>query len=271
MLGKLIKYEFRGTVRYFLPFYLAAVALVVINKGVMLFEYIISKGNSNSDFLLASTVLAMMVFVMLSMAIGISTIIFIVGRFYKNLFTDEGYLMHTLPVKASTHIWAKLIVACVWSVISGLVAILGIVIILSGTPIGNEISDFFGNFGIAAEEFQSFVGTNIYVFIAEIGINLIVAIPATILTYYLAVTLGSVMIPKHKAVGGIVVYFIINIVRQILSGGFGIAATLLSVYTDTETAYFNITVIGSMAIMMMLGIASYFISVYVIKNKLNLD
>ena len=35
-------------------------------------------------------------------------------RFYKNLYTDEGYLMHTLPVKPWMLIVSKLTIGTIW-------------------------------------------------------------------------------------------------------------------------------------------------------------
>ena len=55
--------------------------------------------------------LMVMLYIFGIIAIGIITIVVLVMRFYKNLFTSEGYLMHTLPVKASQHLNSKLIVA----------------------------------------------------------------------------------------------------------------------------------------------------------------
>ena len=39
--------------------------------------------------------------------------IFGVVRFYKNLFTGEGYLTLTLPVSAAAHIWVKALTSAV--------------------------------------------------------------------------------------------------------------------------------------------------------------
>ena len=42
------------------------------------------------------------------------TAIFVLIRFYKNFFTDEGYLTFTLPVKRSTLLNAKTANAMIW-------------------------------------------------------------------------------------------------------------------------------------------------------------
>ena len=64
--------------------------------------------------------------------IGLMVITFVVCiiRFYKSLLGDEGYLMFTLPVETWKHIFNKLLIAMMWSVASGLFAILSILIMI---------------------------------------------------------------------------------------------------------------------------------------------
>ena len=43
-----------------------------------------------------------------------TTAIIIAVRFYKNTYSDEGYLTHTLPVKRGTLLLAKVIAGTIW-------------------------------------------------------------------------------------------------------------------------------------------------------------
>ena len=45
------------------------------------------------------------------------TLIFVFIRYYKNFFTDEGYLTFTLPVKRSTLLNAKTVNAMIWGLL----------------------------------------------------------------------------------------------------------------------------------------------------------
>ena len=51
-------------------------------------------------------------------------------RFYRNLFTDEGYLMHTLPVKKWELITAKGLVAVIWNVITTITTLLSVLLVI---------------------------------------------------------------------------------------------------------------------------------------------
>lgn len=107
MLGKLIKYEFRATVRYFLPIYAALIFVSLLSGLVSAFS------RQDMDMLQLIFVLSYM---LLAMALAVITLVVLVSRFYRNLLCNEGYLMFTLPVTASENILAKLIPAFVWLV-----------------------------------------------------------------------------------------------------------------------------------------------------------
>ena len=58
--------------------------------------------------------------------------VYSVIRFYRNLFTGEGYLSFTLPVTPANHLWVKVVTAVSFSLLSVLVAALSGVIITAG-------------------------------------------------------------------------------------------------------------------------------------------
>ena len=92
MLGKLIKYEFKGTARLYLPFFALLVLLTVVNRFSLQFSV------SHSEIMEIPSVLAMMLYIVAVIAIFVIAMVATVQRFYKNFMTDEGYLMFTLPV-----------------------------------------------------------------------------------------------------------------------------------------------------------------------------
>ena len=54
------------------------------------------------------------VYVLFIFAIVVATYVYLAIRFQKNLFSDEGYLTHTLPVSPTKLIWSKMLVAWAW-------------------------------------------------------------------------------------------------------------------------------------------------------------
>ena len=96
MLGKLIKYEFKGTARLYLPFFALLVLLTVVNRLSLQF------GLGNSEFLEIPAVISMMLYIVAVVAVFVIAMVATIQRFYKNFMTDEGYLMFT-PV-SYTHL-----------------------------------------------------------------------------------------------------------------------------------------------------------------------
>ena len=114
MLSKLLRHEFRATGRILLPLYL----LLFVTAGLfhvsmrLLEDERIAYGWPVKVFSGISTTAFIVAIIGVSVLAGV----LMVYRFYKNLMTDEGYLMFTLPVTTHQIITSKLIVTLVWTV-----------------------------------------------------------------------------------------------------------------------------------------------------------
>ncbi len=95
MLGKLIKYEIKATARTFLPLF----AALLISAGIY---KLISALSAKAPQ--APEIISLILYNIILVGVFVMTFVVMVQRFYKNLLSDEGYLMFTLPVKAWKHI-----------------------------------------------------------------------------------------------------------------------------------------------------------------------
>ena len=131
MLGKFLKQDFRATARIMLPLYAAVPVLG-------LFTNLITRLCENQNGFLIRAIGALMSFVFsLSLiAAVVTTVVLMILRFYRNLMTDEGYLMFTLPVSTTELIFSKLIVSIVWFL--GTFAVDALGLLLSGMLGGFE-------------------------------------------------------------------------------------------------------------------------------------
>lgn len=118
MLGKLLKHETKYFAQRFIPFYIAYAISAILLRLSSIF---VQSQDANST----SYVIANIFLVLVSILYGFGTaglmlfaIFGNVSRFHKNLFTDEGYLMNTLPVPSYNHILCKLISGFIWYIIS---------------------------------------------------------------------------------------------------------------------------------------------------------
>ncbi len=279
MLGKLTKYEFKATARVFLPFYLAVFGVTLVNKCFLLLNSRVElSGIMGTVFSLIGTLMMVVSIIMIAATIFL-TFFMILQRFYKNLFTDEGYLMHTLPVKAGKHIFAKLIASSVWTLVSVLVVILAIFLLVVNSEVLDFLKDFFASLPESIEMFEKTLNTSFYGAVASAVIVVIISLPSGILTYYFAITLGSIILPKHKIGGAFIGYLLIYTVTQMVTGILLIIGVVIS-SNNIETIFkssippsgFMYFCFGLTAFMnLIMGAISYLISVHIMQKKLNLE
>lgn len=119
MLKKLYKYDLKSV--SLLLLILHAVLIVYSLVGHIGFSFL--KGGESFHTFEVSNLWGIAIgfyvlgFALFIFAIVIATIVYLAVRIQKNLFSDEGYLTHTLPVKPSQLLWSKVFVIWTWSVI----------------------------------------------------------------------------------------------------------------------------------------------------------
>lgn len=268
MLGKLMKYEFKACGRVFFPLYIGILFLAVANG--------VSMGSALKDedgFMLDTNALntqaiLTMVLVALFVALFVITIVLTIQRFKKNLLDDEGYLMFTLPVKSSSLILSKFLVALIYAIISGVVALLAFMII---GIIGGDIS--------LAEIFNAFSLQDMFVegseFIVYMILGLLISYSIFVLTIYLALSVGQLpKLSKHRVAAGVILFFVINLivsniqhfVRSNLLGGVT-EIELTNNITVSSYAYLSVDLIISIVI----GLVLFLLTNWILNKKLNLE
>ncbi len=125
MVKKLIKHEFIAYLRTLLPMQLIVIGIAVLCRFIQLFE---NKELSYKIVFYSSVIalcIGVLVAIVMTMAYGIT-------RFYKNLFTGEGYLSFTLPVTATEHIFAKLLMLIIATFITIFAILLSVCVATAG-------------------------------------------------------------------------------------------------------------------------------------------
>ena len=117
MVKKLLKYEFTAMLRKQLPLILIVLGTAALNRILQFFE----SGHSTYQILFWSSAVLLAVSCVVLTA---GTLWIIVSRFYKNMYTNEGYLTLSLPVTADQHLFCKLLTAVCCSVIAVLTCML---------------------------------------------------------------------------------------------------------------------------------------------------
>lgn len=217
MVKKLIKHEFIYYIRT-----LGIALPIVLFIGVMtrVFRFF-DNGHIVTDIIIGSS--ALVLFVACISLIVLSGVAGVV-RFYKNMYSSEGYLTFTLPVTNAQHIFVKLLVAtvcqtaCIWTVIAaGSIA-------LSGRELG-EVLGFIA--GLIDGLFVACGAANSIGFILEVVLLLILSAVSSFLLYYACITVGQTA-KKNRIFAAVGAYFVCYVATQVISTAFVIIFTILA-------------------------------------------
>ncbi len=127
MLGKLLKYEVKDTLRI-IPFFYAITAVLACLS-------LLAGKLELGWFKVTSSVLLLLV----GIAVFVVTLVVICMRYYKNLYSNEGYLSFTLPLKPHLHLVSKSIVSFMWAILSVLVCLGAFFVALNGLGVDGAV------------------------------------------------------------------------------------------------------------------------------------
>ena len=273
MLRKLLKYELKATGRQFLPLYGALVVFALINNllfhlGGIYGPSVFDEINGSPELPIA---IGVMVYFALIVAIFVLTFVVMIQRFYKNLLSDEGYLMFTLPVKTWQLIASKLLASLLWLVASVAVTILTLFIMAFSLEILRYIPELFHD---AVLYIVRYVGVSEVAFFVETLLAFLFSAAEGILTIYAAISLGH-LLPRHRVLGAFGAFLGISVVEQIVNKLFGTLGWQIGIYgNDTFWRYNTGIHVGMLATIVGLLIWSavfFAITNYVLTHKLNIE
>ena len=297
MLGKLMKYEWKNTwkagVLMLLGIFIVTVAgcIVLQMPGGVVSNFVDgNEANAVQTWLVISSFTATLIlYVIMLLASTWGMLIFLGIRFYRSMYTDEGYLSHTLPVTANQLFLSKVLVSGVWYLFIMIGIGISIVALLVSLMMGLiDIGELNGVLTQYNGNIWEFLGEGIYelnrIYKEQMGMNLVhygitllityVAGPfITMITLFGALTIGQLS-SKHKGLMGILAYAGLTIASSIIGSTvqsvFMFSTTELSspggVGITTNWAY-DINVLTSALVAAIL----YGVSYYILNKKLNLD
>lgn len=273
MLGKLLKYEFRATGRSMLPVLgvmtllvaLANVSVRVLDKNIGGFLAVLF------GLIIFATVIAVI-------AAEIMPIVVMVTRFYRNLLGGEGYLMHTLPASVHSLVWSKLIVSCVWMLLTNLVIFLlgGLSALhLGDLSLGQIMAGFPSSAEIrAALEQMGVGGGDVTLLLVEMALIVVLVQLVTCLHFYAAMSLGH-MFTRHKGLFSVLFFLGFSYLFSAIFSSFGVSQLSNEVFGTVETALDSIRlaqfILGeSIGATLIQGMVFYIATVLGLKKGLNL-
>lgn len=270
MVKKLFKHEILAYLRVWIPIQIILLGVSALGRIIQFFE---------SETTIYNTIFGSMIFVyVVTVIVSLGfTFFFAITRFYKNLFTGEGYLSFTLPVTTKQHIMTKLWTAVLFFVMSIFTVLLSVCIITAGDVLA-EIIKLIGYF--FNNEISSEFMPHLAIYIAEIISLCFVVVISSLLLFYACISIGQTF-NKNRILASIGVYFGYYFISQVINTVFVIMAMILErsgffIYLINHLPYQPFSPVHLFFCLLILynaflGFIYYIITKKVITKRLNLE
>lgn len=273
MVKKLLKHEAIYYARTLLIIEAVLFALALFTRILLFFEsdsfiYYILQGSSYAMFGLAA------------FACLILTFVICIVRFYKNLFSNEGYLSFTLPVSTKQHLFTKLFSAVVYYIITFVSVIVTFLITISGDILNEVVKAVVYLLKKLIETLPKGSTPHLILYTIEFIVILLLSLTASFLLYYCFIAIGQTA-KKNRILLSVGCYFIYSAASQVLGTLFSIIMTIADPYIPYGAierfievhpfTFFHILFIGTIVWSAIFVVIYYFIVYRIISRKLNLE
>lgn len=268
MLGKIIKYEWRATWK------VNALLLGIFWASVLVMQLIsfLPWNRVSEDVTIQLLFLVGMLLYGVILVINIGVPLYLTIRYYKSMYSNEGYLTHTLPTTGNELYFGKWIQFIIWKVIVGVSIFLGVSMFVTvairvlGEPITmwevwRRVADFIVELGDGAEW---------YVVIALVFVSCVVTLINSSLKCLGVVNIGQLW-KKNKVGGAILIYLGIFVLEKILSYIIGIELIFFGDMFESVYSYWNLQVILGIVLQLVIGTVMLLSSIYIVNKKVNLE
>ncbi len=270
MMRKLLKHEFIASGRIMGPLY----AVVVLLTGYLTISYYVGEPSMNEIWkIVLVPFIALVVFMF--------TVIVTINSFQKSLYSDQGYLSFTLPVKSTSLLFSKVFVSTIWYILA-VFCLLGSLYLTayeSGEVAGEEAVALLDTFLMLL-----FGGKTIGTIIASAIVKLLFLFMSLLLvtnTIFLAISVANTRHFQKRHVLWTIVFavgfdVVIMNISELVSANitFGLAVTeekfsLITSYSDLAmNAVFTDAVQPIFSLIVSIGL--FFATRYVMHKKVNI-
>lgn len=289
MLKKLIRYEWKAVSG--INALLAAIATGVCLFGMIylqtpMWREMLTGGSSHysyvrsiSSFQMLLSMGAVFIYVVMLIGVMFGQMIYFGVRYYGSMFSDQGYLTHTLPVKPEELLISKVFTAGCWTLLINflLIVLSGILIIAGICGVADvTLAEVLDNMGEVARYF--FV--DIYRLTeSEAYLKLLLSILVMLLNPFLttailfgALTLGHYS-GKNKGLMGILSYFGVLFVRALLKNlvAFCLGVTLARFWRGHDRMAQSMSSYSIFLVDILLAAGLMIWSHHILKKRLNME
>lgn len=277
MLGKLFKHEWKAISKLLLVLHGFILIFAILSRIFFEasggFDVAASAGAEKAVGVITGLLIFFLMLILFCAAVFTS--VYIGYRFYKNIFTEQGYLTNTLPVTPTQIIVSKGLTGLLWTVIDVIVLAAALLIMFANGEFMSVLLSALGRCFHYLFALPAFC----WIFL----IMLLLSPFLTILHLYFCVAVGS-LVPNHKILGAIGVYIVSYVAVQVFSTvilaltgtGFGVANIDTTGMTGAETTYYLGSLLTPMFLIILLceiiaTLVCFFVTKYIMTKKLNLE
>lgn len=280
MLIKLIKYDIRADYK---KYAITAAALILISIVVRFADVKFGSLDDSSDWKVLFRVLVG-AFITLCGSAVLLTFIFSVVRYQKKMYSDEGYLLNTIPADPVLHILSSLITEYIWTIAIAAVDVVALIISAGGL-------DFWRGF-LTPIRYIIEIDPAFAIYL----LTFLLIFPGTLILTLIFVVNFGYLFRSHRVLAGIGGYVGLMIISNILSSvvfmisgksNFNAATMKILILSDnpdymTSDESYQIvmrelaklasgTYISTLIVNVIFFAAIFIVSSYILKKRFNID
>lgn len=288
MLGKLVKHEWKATYKLNLGLIAILAGLTILgclSFCTPLWTNAFQDIDAGFTFTDLTGIMSLIFYFIGIFGVLWGLIIYLGVHFYRNMYSSEGYLTHTLPASSHQLLISRILVGGIWYLILQVLIVLSIFIVIfsmlgimyraitgeaslwtyimqNQDEVMKLLNEVFGSM----YNMDAVAGFLYFIFTTILGAFVFV------MTLYGAITIGQLS-AKHKVMMSIVSYIVISMIKGIIAYVVALPS-LFYVTNDIYSGYSSTTISANLInvlINLVLSVGLYFISNYIITRKLNLE
>lgn len=193
--------------------------------------------------------------------------VFVIMRFYRTMFTDEGYLTLTLPVRTRTLVMAKFWAAYLLLVVFAFTA-MALYAGMVATVAGGDVNAVTGVLSVMGG-WSAFISDGGVAGVLASVFNTVVTCAYAIGLAFACLTLGAWRARRHKVAAAVGIYLGFGWVISFLFS----AAGVIAMTGNTGTWEATLTVVSAMQLLVNLGViaGSLALTSYLVRTKVDLS
>lgn len=290
MLKKLLKHEFKSISGMGIMLLITMVAMTLmawLSFKSPMWTAMFSDNSAGYSFHISDVIgiFVLLFYYILLCIISVGYTIYLGIHFYRSMYTDQGYLTHTLPVTPVQLLLSKVLASGIWSLIINITMFISMVIVILSfvgailTGLGTDwalvrvtMSDVWSEI---VYELQYQADFNVYIFAALMLVILIVMPFLAIIVMYGGISLGQ-LAKSGRGILGLVWYVLILLAEMIV---FYIISMIMTVNALTQNfenselavlSMYNESYTTTIVLQVISAIILWCVSVWILKKKINL-